>query len=305
MLPGTRLRLARRGSGADQAGGRSDPDLRPRRRLAVGRSGPGLLGLAVTLGLVAAAILASVLAPAEPTRQLLGERLTPPLWYPGGSLSYPLGTDHLGRDLLSRILFGARLSLVIAAGAVSLAGLAGTLLGTLAGHRGGLADSVIMRLVDVQMAVPFLVLAVAIVAALGTGLGKLILVLALTTWVSYARLARAEALRLRSAEFVVAARALGASEARILRRHVIPNLLGPIVILATQQVAAVILFEAALSFLGLGPQPPAITWGGMVADGRALLAVAWWVPTLPGLAIFLAALGVNLLGDWLRDTLYG
>lgn len=278
------------------------PGLR-RAALVLWRRKLGLVGLALSLALALTALLAPQLAPQDPAQQSLRERLSPPFWYEQGRLERPLGTDHLGRDLLSRIVFGARVSLTIGLAAVTLASLVGTTLGVLAGYFGGLVDGVIMRLVDIQMAVPFLVLAVAVVAALGTGLLKLVAVLAITTWVVYARIARAQALGLRQAEFVLAARVVGASQGRILARHVLPNVASPLIVVTTQQVAAMILFESALSFLGLGPQPPVVTWGGMVADGRGFLTVAWWVPTLPGVAILLAALGINLLGDALRDVL--
>ncbi|MCI0584934.1 MAG: ABC transporter permease, partial [Chloroflexi bacterium] len=195
------------------------------------------------------------------------------------------------------------ISMIVGAASVLVAGLTGTLLGLVAGHFGGLVDGALMRIVDTWQAVPSLVLAIAVAVVLGQGLLGVILVLAFTTWVIYARIVRGQVLSLRELEYVQAARALGAGELRIIFRHLLPGVTTSLVVVATQQLAAMILFEGFLSFLGLGVQPPTPTWGGMVADGRNYIATAWWVSTLPGVAISFAVLGINLLGDWLRDLL--
>ncbi len=269
---------------------------------AVRVSPAGLLGLVATLLIVLAALFAPLLSPHDPLQQQILTRLRPPSWVTGDP-TYLLGTDALGRDLLSRMIHGARISMIVGAASVLVAGLTGTLLGLVAGHFGGLVDGALMRIVDTWQAVPSLVLAIAVAVVLGQGLLGVILVLAFTTWVIYARIVRGQVLSLRELEYVQAARALGAGELRIIFRHLLPGVTTSLVVVATQQLAAMILFEGFLSFLGLGVQPPTPTWGGMVADGRNYIATAWWVSTLPGVAISFAVLGINLLGDWLRDLL--
>ncbi|HEX5499349.1 MAG TPA: ABC transporter permease, partial [Thermomicrobiales bacterium] len=230
----------------------------------------------------------------------LASRLQPPVWV-GGSFAHPLGTDQLGRDLLARVVAGARVSLLVGVVATAGAGAIGVALGLLAGFLGGRLDAVVSWLVDVQLAVPFVVMAIALTAALGRGLGTLLATLALTGWIAYARVVRMQTRSARAAPWVEAARSLGASPARVAIRHILPNLTAPILVLATQQVAAMILYEAALSYLGLGLGGKTITWGGMVAGGRETLLVAPWVSIAPGGAIALAVLGLNLLGDALID----
>ena len=259
----------------------------------------GVVGLTLTALLVAAA-LAGPLLPIDPARQALALRLQPPFWA-GGSLAHPLGTDQLGRDLLARVVAGARISLLVGAVATIGAGAIGVALGLLAGFRGGRVDAAIRWLVDVQLAVPFVVMAIALTTAVGRGLGTLLATLALTGWIAYARVVRMQARAIRDAPWAEAARSLGASPARVAIRHILPNLSAPILVLATQQVAAMILYEAALSYLGLGLGDKTITWGGMVAGGRETLLVAPWVSIVPGGAIALAVLGLNLLGDALID----
>jgi peptide/nickel transport system permease protein len=211
-----------------------------------------------------------------------------------------LGTDHLGRDTLSRILFGTRVALIVGTTAVLISGTIGVALGLLSGYFGGWIDDVTAWLVNVQLSFPFILLAIAVVAVLGGGLRNLIVVLALTGWVVYARVVRAETLALRERDFVQAARALGAHLTRILLRHILPNALTPVIVIATFEMARMIVSEAALSFLGLGVEPALPSWGAMLADGRTYLSSAWWVATFPGLAIAFTVLGANLLGDWLR-----
>ncbi|HEU4366765.1 MAG TPA: ABC transporter permease [Methylomirabilota bacterium] len=267
------------------------------------RHGVALLGLAVIVASAALAVLAPALAPDDPVRNDLLERLTPPAWLEGGSWRHPLGTDTLGRDVVSRLLYGARVSLIVGFSAVVVAGALGVALGLVAGYYGGRLDEVLMRLGDVQLAFPALVLAIAVLAVLGAGLVNVVLVLGVTGWVTYARIARAETLSLRHREFVESARALGARDGAILWRHVLPNVLPPLVVVATFSVARTIIAEASLSFLGLGIPPPAPSWGAMLDEGRNYLTTGWWLALFPGLAILGVVLGINVVGDWLRDTL--
>jgi peptide/nickel transport system permease protein len=267
------------------------------------RNKAALLGLVILVTIAAAAILARLVAPYDPLFQEVTQRLKPPGWTtPEGRISL-LGTDHLGRDILSRLIFGARISLIIGLSAVAMAGTLGTLIGLVAGYRGGRIDDLCMRLTDTMLAMPFILLALAVIAVLGPSLRNIILVLGITSWVSYARVVRAEVLSLRTREFVSAAKALGGGGSRIVFRHLLPNVLTPVIVIATLEVARMIILESALSFLGLGVQPPTPTWGGMLADGRAYMTTSWWLATFPGLAIMLTVLGINLLGDWLRDVL--
>ena len=268
------------------------------------RSRSGLIGLIiVTLALVTA-IAAPVLSPHDPLKQNLRLRLQPPGWSEGGDWTYPLGTDHLGRDILSRIIFGSRISLMVGFSSVSIAGILGTALGLLAGFYRGRLDDIISRIIDIQLAIPYLLLAVALMMVLGSNVRNIIIVLVLYGWTVYARLVRAETLSVREREFVLAARSAGASPMRLMVRHVLPNVLNPVLVMATLEMANMIIFEAGLSFLGLGIQPPTPTWGGMLADGRDYIpAGIWWPATFPGIAISVTILGINQLGDWLRDLL--
>ena len=243
------------------------------------------------------ATLANVLSPHPFAEQQLSKALRPPAWQVGGDLSYPLGTDHLGRDVLSRILFGARTSLEVGLGALVIAAALGITLGLASGYFGGWLDDVLMRLVDVQLAFPPLFLLIAIMAVIGQSLPNVILVLGVVSWVQFARVVRGSTLSLKEQEFVVAARALGAEHGRILVRHVLPNVLQPVIVIATVNASSFILAEAALSFLGLGVQPPTPAWGSMLAEGREVFRTAWWNAVFPGLAILLTVLGINLLGD--------
>ena len=261
------------------------------------------LGLAIVAATVVAAVVAPALAPADPVRNDLLARLTPPVWLPGGSWEHPLGTDTLGRDVMSRLLYGARVSLIVGFSAVVVAGVLGLALGLVAGYYGGRLDDALMRLGDVQLAFPALVLAVAVLAVVGSGLGTIVVVLGVTGWVTYARIARGEALSLRHREFVEGARALGAGDVAILWRHVLPNVLPSITVVATFSIARTIIAEASLSFLGLGLPPPAPSWGAMLDEGRNYLTTGWWLALFPGLAILAVVLGINVVGDWLRDTL--
>jgi peptide/nickel transport system permease protein len=273
----------------------------PRRRLA--RHWIVGLGLAVIVAAASLAMLAPALAPADPIRNNLLDRLTPPMWLDGGSSHHPLGTDALGRDVASRLFYGARVSLVVGFSAVVIAGALGVVLGLVAGYYGGRPDDLLMRLGDVQLAFPALVLAIAVLSVLGASLLNVVLVLGVTGWVTYARIVRGETLSLKHRDFVEAARALGARDGEILRRHILPNVLPPISVVATFSVARTIIAEASLSFLGLGIPPPAPSWGAMLDEGRNYLTTGWWLALFPGLAILAVVLGINLVGDWLRDAL--
>jgi peptide/nickel transport system permease protein len=271
------------------------------RRLA--RNPLALLGGAILLVVVGSAVLAPWVAPHDPATQSLLRRFTPPVWAPGGLAAYPLGTDQVGRDILSRIIHGARLSLLVGFTAVVVSVLVGVTLGLVSGFVGGRVDSLLMTVVDVTLSFPQLLLALAFVAALGPSLVTIILVLGLTGWERYARVVRAEVLALREKDFVEAAHALGVGTARVILRHLLPNTFSSIIVLSTLQVAQAILQEAALSFLGVGSGRTYPTWGTMIALGRDFVSVAWWLATFPGLAILLTVLAINLVGDRLRDTL--
>ncbi len=267
------------------------------------RSQGGMLGLVLVVLAVLAAILAPVVSPHNPAEQNIADRLRPPFWAEGGSLEYPLGTDSLGRDMLSRLLFGSRVSIFVGLVATAASGLVGVGLGLISGFLGGSADSVISRVGDVQQAIPFLVLAIAAAAMLGPGLLNLILVLVITTWVTFFRVVRGEVLSVREEQYVMSAYAIGASKARIILRYILPNVTASIIVIATLLVANMIIFEASLSFLGLGVPSSNPTWGRIVADGREYIAEEWWIAFFPGLAILGTVMGINLLGDWLRDAL--
>lgn len=273
------------------------------RRLNPARIIPAIFGGIIVLSVSLMAIFAPAISPSDPYSQSLPDRLSPPSWLPNGMSEHFLGTDSLGRDILSRIIHGSRISLAVGVAAVIFSGSIGLPLGLLAGYFGGWVDSILARIADVQQAIPFLILAIAVVAVIGPSLQNLILVLAITTWVLYFRVVRGEALSLREEEYIWAARAVGCENWRIIWRHIFPNLLPSVIVIATLLVANMILFEASLSFLGLGVQPPTPTWGRMVSEGRDYLATAWWIPVFPGLAILITVLGINLLGDWVRDVL--
>jgi peptide/nickel transport system permease protein len=272
------------------------------RRGARPRIPSGTLGAAILASALIAALGAPYLAPQSPFVQTLIMRLRPPVTHgPGGT--YWLGTDGLGRDVLSRLVFGARASLIVAGLAVAVSGASGTAVGMVAGYYRGRIGAVLMRFVDTVLSIPFLLLAIAVVAVLGPSLLNTVLVLGLTRWPRYARVAFGQTLATRTREFVEAARALGSGDGRLMRRHVLPDVLPSAVVVATLEIGLMIVFEAALSFLGLGVQPPVPSWGSMLADGRNYLATAWWLATFPGLAIMLTVLGANLVGDAVRDRL--
>jgi peptide/nickel transport system permease protein len=273
-----------------------------RARAARGR-GLVLLG-AVFIGLVTlAAVAAPWIAPEDPARQSLRARLNPPTSLGSDDRAHWLGTDHLGRDVLSRLIWGARVSLVVGFAAVAVGGLVGGTLGILAGYRGGWLDTAIMTLADAQLAFPFVLLAIGTIAVLGPSFPTLIVVVGLSGWVGYARVLRGQVLALRGRDFVDAVQALGGSSLRIVLRHVLPNVQSSLVVIATLELARAIVLEATLSFLGLGIQPPTPSWGGMVQEGREYLDSAWWISVFPGLVLMLTSVVVSRTGDWLRDVL--
>jgi peptide/nickel transport system permease protein len=271
----------------------------------VGRlSWPVIASLVIIGLLLAVALLAGSLVPDNPMRQQIAKRLLPPFWAPGGSLKNLLGTDQLGRDVLSRIIYGTRASLLLGMTSVLLAMVVGTSLGMLMGYSEGRISLILLRITDVQLAFPFLVLAIAIVALFGASFFQLVAVLVLWAWPSFARLARAQVLVEKEKEYIVAARAVGASSTWIITRGLLPNILSPLMVLSTLTLAQMIIFESALSFLGFGVPPPSPSWGSMLSDGRDYVGSAWWLITFPGLALMLAVLAFNTLGDYLQDRSY-
>jgi peptide/nickel transport system permease protein len=264
-----------------------------------------IMAVVILLGVSFAAALAPELSPRDPNRQNIIARLQPPMKATRqGRIDFPLGTDALGRDVLSRLLYGARVSILVGLAAVLIGGVLGTLLGLVAGYAGGAADAVIMSIGDIQLAFPFILLAIMFLVVLGPGLTNLIVVLGIGQWVTYARIARGQTLAVRQKEYVEAARAIGAGTPHIVLRTILPNITAPLIVVASFNLAGVILSEAALSFLGLGVPPTVPTWGGMLAESRdQLLAGNWWLAVLPGVAIMLTVLSCNVLGDWLRDVL--
>lgn len=263
-----------------------------------------LLGMLILFVVTFVAIFGPWLAPFDPNRQNIMMRLLEPGAEGAGDLTYWLGSDQLGRDVLSRLLYGARVSLLVGVAAIAVGGTLGTILGLISGYYGGWIDDVIMRLGDIQLAFPFILLAIMFLVVLGPGLVNIILVLGIGQWITYARIVRAQTLSIREKEFVEAARAMGDSTFSILFRTILPNIIAPLTVIASFNVAGVILSEAALSFLGLGVPPDVPTWGSMLSESRDhLLSNKWWMAIFPGLAIVFTVLAFNIIGDWLRDFL--
>jgi peptide/nickel transport system permease protein len=264
-----------------------------------------IVRVAVTvLGLfVLAALLAPLLAPTNPMAGSLEDRLAPPAWVEGGSLRHVLGADDLGRDILSRLIYGAQVSLAVSALAILGAGIVGSAIGMIAGYFGGWADRIIMRIVDLALSFPIIMLALLMAALFGPSLVNIIIVLMIVLWSPYARMARGETMRVRKLDYVDLARTAGASDASIIVRHILPNIGGALIVLATLQVGTVIVLEASLSFLGVGVPPPTPSWGSMVSEGRNFIASAWWVSLIPGLAVLVVVMSANMLGDALADHL--
>jgi peptide/nickel transport system permease protein len=261
------------------------------------------IALAVLGLFILTAALAPLLAPADPMAGSLENRLAPPAWIEGGSLQHILGADDLGRDILSRLIYGAQVSLAVSALAILGAGVAGTAIGMIAGYFGGWTDRIIMRIVDLALSFPIIMLALLFAALFGPSLANIIIVLVMVLWSPYARMARGETLRVKKLDYVDLARTAGASHPAIIWRHILPNISGALIVLATLQVGTVIVLEASLSFLGVGVPPPTPSWGAMVADGRNFIASAWWVSLIPGLAVLVVVLTANMLGDALADYL--
>lgn len=262
-----------------------------------------LFGIAVLTIMIVAALTAPVLAPFEPQRQHPALGTKPPFWHGPDDRIRLFGTDPLGRDIFSRVLYGARVSLLVGAAAVVVALLIGVPMGLLSGFFGGAIDSVIMRVADVQLAIPFFLLAITLAALLGPGLVNVIILLGFTSWVGYARVVRAQVLSIREMPYVESARSVGASSWLILRQHLLPNAWTPVIVLASQQVGSMIVAESSLTFLGIGVPPNIPTWGAMIASGRSYVSLAWWISTIPGLALTVTVMAIYFLGDGLRDVL--
>lgn len=262
-----------------------------------------LIGMVIIVLAGSTALAAPLLAPSDPAKVAVAERLQPPMWQEGGTADHILGTDSLGRDILSRMIYGARVSLLVGCVSVFLAGLIGVSLGLVAGYVGGWPDVVLMRIADIQMAFPFILLAITLMAVLGSSLGNIIFTLAITGWVQYARMVRGQVLSIREKEFVDAARCVGVPRLRIMWRHVLPNTVSPIIVLASFGVSAAIIAEAGLSFLGLGVPLSVPSWGAMLSQAREVQSKAWWPAFFPGMAITATVFGINVVGDWLRDVL--
>lgn len=266
------------------------------------KSKTGLIGVVVVLIVVIMAVTAGFLAPYDPAEQDVYNKLADPIWA-GGDITHIFGTDQLGRDILSRIIHGSRVTLLVGFSGTICAGILGVALGAIAGYFGKWADIIIMRIVDIQLSFPFILLALFIAAVLGRSLANVILIAAISNWVNYARLVRGEILSVKEMEYVEAIRSVGAPDSRIVVHHVIPNVISPVIVQATLGMARIITMEASLSFLGLGVPVEIATWGRMLAEGRDFMLTDPWLAIIPGLAITLTVLGVNLMGDWMRDYL--
>lgn len=261
-----------------------------------------MLGLIFLVIILLVAIFAPLLSPQDPTVQNIAERLQPPGTVNEQGFKHWLGTDQLGRDVLSRVIYGSRVSIMVAAGAVFIGGIIGLVIGLISGYSGGWIDSLLMRLVDMQLAFPFILLAMTMVSILGSSIINVVLVLSITSWISYAKVVRGSVLSVKYLEFVEATRAAGTSKLSVLFRHILPHVLSPFIVVASFQVATLIIAESSLSFLGLGVPASEPTWGAMLADGREYMTDAWWIAIYPGLMLMLVALSANLFGDGLRDV---
>jgi peptide/nickel transport system permease protein len=282
---------------------RALPTPAPKKRSFVLPRGFPIFPVAILVLFIVMAATAPLIAPHGPTAVSLTDSFRPPFWQDGGKLAYPLGTDKLGRDILSRILYGSQISLLVIFVSIVVSGIIGIAAGMSAAYYGSWVETIIMRLVDVKLSLPTILLALLFSVVWGPSLNNLLAVVIITLWALYARQVHAETLSLKSRDYVLAARALGASDLRLLVAHMLPNLLNSMVVLATLQIATVVLMEAALSFLGVGIPPPTPAWGLMIAEGREVLEKAWWVAAMPGIALSLVILSANMAGDWLRDFL--
>jgi peptide/nickel transport system permease protein len=275
---------------------------RPKAFLLLCRNRNAVIGIAIFFMFLICAVFAHFLSPFDPNDQGLPRRLQPPGWVNEEGNVHLLGTDALGRDVLSRVIHGSRISLIVGLASVGGSGTLGILLGLTAGFWGGILDRIIMRLVDIQLALPFIIISLVIVAILGASIQNIVFIFTVTSWVAYARMVRGSVLSVRETDFVLAARCIGVGRFHMLFHHILPNVLTPVIVLASFETARMILSESALSFLGLSVPPPAVTWGGMLAEGREYLRDAWWIATFPGLAIMVTVLGINFIGDGLRDA---
>jgi peptide/nickel transport system permease protein len=272
-------------------------------RLGLSSMVTSIIGLAIIGLLVLVAVFAPFIAPHDPTKGALSDRLTPPAWQEGGSTAHLLGTDLLGRDTLSRLIYGARTSLAVAVLAILVSGIVGSLLGAVAGYLGGWTNTIIMRAVDLAFSFPAILLAMVLAVVVGPSFFNIIFVISLVLWAEYARMARGETLRVREMDFVALAQVAGVSRTRILMRHILPNVASSLIVLATLQVGIVIIMESSLSFLGVGVPPPTPDWGSMIAEGRSYVVTAWWLSMVPGVAIVATVLSFNLLGDTLTELI--
>jgi len=267
------------------------------------KSKTGILGLIIVIAVISMAIFAPFLAPFDPAKPDSQVMMKPPSWLEGGEEAYFLGTDNLGRDILSRMIYGSRISLLVGLLSVILAGAIGMFIGLISGYFGGIVDAVFMRLVDAFLAIPSILFSLVVLAVVGPGVVTLVIALGITNWVIYARLVRGEVLSIKERDYVKAARSIGVTDIDIILRHILPNVFSSFIVVSTLTVASTIIAEASLSFLGLGIQPPIVSWGVMLSDGRNYLTTNWWIATFPGLAITITVLGIIFLGDWLRDML--
>ena len=269
----------------------------------LGQARVGIVGLAMVFLMVAMAVFAPFISPSDPLEQDLHARLRPPFWGEKADPKYKMGTDQVGRDMLSRLIYGSRISLSVGFLTTAFSALLGITLGILAGYYRGIPDSIISNGVNIMMSFPYILLAISVMAAAGPGYVNLIMVLGLTGWPVYTRLVRAEVIELEGRDFMIAARALGGRDSRVILKHILPNTASSIIVLATFEMARMIIRESFLSFLGLGIPPPNASWGGMLAEGRSYMLNLWWLAAIPGCAIFFTTLGINLMGDGLRDWL--
>ena len=273
------------------------------KKACIGLKGAPLRPLFIIVVFILSAILADLITFHDAHKVSLPNRLIPPFWQDGGTFSHPLGTDPLGRDVLTRIIYGTRVSVIIAGAALTIGGGFGTLVGLTAGFYGGKVDTLLMRLADITLAFPLILFAILLVMVIGPSMMNVIVAISLVLWARYARVIRGEVLGLMQRDFIARARVSGASDWRIMMRHLLPNVMPTLIVLLTLQVGWVIIVEASLSFLGAGIPPPTPAWGSMLADGREYVSTAWWVTTAPGIAIMLVVLAFNLSGDWLRERL--
>lgn len=267
------------------------------------RSKTGTVGLLIVLGVVFTAIFADILVPHDPAKNDLSNLLKPPVWLEGGTAEHILGTDNLGRDILSRVIIGSRVSLLVGVFSVVVAGIIGLVVGLVAGYYGGIIDNILMRLVDSFLAIPSILFILVVLAVFKPSIMVLIIVIGFTNWINYARIVRGEVLSVKEQDFVKASQSIGTKSSKIIKDHILPNILSSFIVISALSVATTIILEASLSFLGLGIQPPDVSWGAMLTDGRDYLATNWWIATFPGIAITITVLGIIFLGDWLRDVL--